>query len=225
MKITWKQCRNKSGKISLSTGNLKLVSSDETRFLIWNIPAKTTCPYRTKLCELLCYAVKAERNYPDCLPARLKNLEFSKTEDFVPFMIEAIHYICNLKAYKNAKKIVFRIHESGDFYNKKYLLKWVEIIKQCADVKNLVFMAYTKSFPFFIGLKIPKNFRIRASVWDDTKPEQLELIKKLGFPVYTVKNREEWKNLPRREKCFCADCGKCGKCWNTQNNNLYVELH
>jgi len=57
-----------------------------------------------------------------------------------------------------------RIHDSGDFYSIKYLLKWVNIAN---SNKEVIFYAYTKSIPFFKGtfqgkpiIKIPKNLKI-----------------------------------------------------------------
>ena len=80
---TWKEIEN---AVSLSTGNEKLISDENTRFLIWSIPAIKTCPFRTKHCEKDCYAVKAETAYPDVLPAREYNYLLSQTDLFVPFM-------------------------------------------------------------------------------------------------------------------------------------------
>ena len=74
---TWKEIEN---AVSLSTGNEKLISDENTRFLIWSIPAVKTCPFRTEHCEEACYAVKAETAYPDVLPAREYNYLLSQTD-------------------------------------------------------------------------------------------------------------------------------------------------
>ena len=71
-------------------GNKKLINTDTVRFMIWNIPAVVTCPFATEHCKHFCYARKAERVYPQVLPAREKNLEESKSEDFVANMIYTI---------------------------------------------------------------------------------------------------------------------------------------
>ena len=124
-------------------GNKKLKNNETTRFMIWNLPSVITCPYRTALCEKSCYAQKAERVYPQVLPSRERNLEESKQEDFVENMIFTIEKHLVSKAFQG-KKTVFRIHESGDFYNINYARKWVEIAKHFENDKRIIFLAYTK---------------------------------------------------------------------------------
>lgn len=219
--ITWKSIKE---KCYISTENKKYIPTDEVKFLIWSLPAKITCPYRTKHCEKMCYAVKAETAYPDALPSRMRNLTFTRTDEFVPFMIKALHYICNLPMYRKAKRIVFRIHESGDFYNQCYTDKWMEIIRACEDIKNLVFMAYTKSAVYFEKYDINSfsNLAIRGSIWDDTTPEQEKLLRK--HPIYTACEQAEWDNLPEVNKCHCKDCATCGKCWDSKEN-IWCVIH
>ena len=208
----------------MATGNKKYISTKEVRFLIWSIPAKITCPFRTKHCEKLCYAVKAEKAYKDALPSRMRNLAFSRLPMFVPFMVAALHYICNLPMYRKAKQIVFRIHESGDFYNQVYTDKWMDIVKACSDIPNLVFMAYTKSAVYFekYDLKEYSNLALRGSIWDDTTPEQEQLLRK--HPIYTACEQAEWDALPEENKCHCEDCAACGKCWNSKKD-IWCVIH
>ena len=97
---------------------------------------------------------------------------YTQKADFVARMIYTILYIA---AHTNKEKIIVRIHESGDFYNKAYVNKWLEIMDFCMIDKRIKFIAYTKSFPYFDGLELPGNFAFRASIWDDTKPEFLEI--------------------------------------------------
>lgn len=156
----------------LSNGNKKLKNTDKVRFIIWNLPAVITCPFRTPHCEGKCYARKAEKFYKDALPRRMKNFELSLKEDFVISMIEKIERRLKSKTYRDTLT-VFRIHESGDFYNKVYAMKWLEIARYFDGKYNIVFMAYTKSLPFFEGEKLPSNFVLRSSIWDDTKKNTL----------------------------------------------------
>lgn len=215
--ITWAILKGKKATVSISTENKKLQPTALVKFLIWSIPALLTCPFATALCKMFCYARKAERNYPDALPSRERNFRFSQTDAFVSFMIRAIHYICGLKAYKNAKRIVFRIHESGDFYNQRYADKWIAICNGCADIHNLLFMAYTKSAVYFEEYRksgtLPKNLRLRGSIWADTDPKQAELLRQ--YPIYSACSQEEWDALPEENKCHCEDCANCGKCWES----------
>lgn len=205
--------------LSVSRDNKKLVPNDTTNFIIWNLPAKITCPYATPHCKSLCYAIKSEVAYPDCLPSRMKHLEDSKRDDFVERMTLTILKV----AYGMRKKeLIVRIHESGDFYNKAYVEKWLKVMDNCKFDKRIKFIAYTKSFKFFDGVNLPKNFSLRASVWDDTKEEDLETIKRNNWNIYTaVKKFEKGDKFTR---CRCSDCATCGKCWKNYKD-IRCEIH
>lgn len=203
---------------NVSNGNKKLVSNSETRFVVWNLPAVTTCPYRTAMCEKACYALKAERVYPGCRPSRERNFEESRKEDFVDRMT---YTILKVRKASNAKTVVVRIHESGDFYNKEYAEKWLAIINACKG-ENIKFIAYTKSFPYFDGIDLPKAFALRASVWADTKKEHLETISRNNWNIYTAVERFEVGDSFTR--CRCADCATCGKCWKNYKD-IRCEIH
>lgn len=175
--MTFKQLSNNPGFIKLSHGNKKLKASDKIAFLVWNLPAVITCPFRTPHCEGSCYACKAERCYPSVTPSRMDHFEISKSEGFVDRMLYTIDAELTRKAHCG-KKIVFRIHESGDFYNKAYADKWIEIARHYEGNKRIEFLAYTKSVKFFDGVDLPSNLHILASVWDDTKADNLEIIER-----------------------------------------------
>ena len=212
--------------IPLSHGNKKLKNNARVSFLIWNLPAVITCPYATAHCKKCCYALKAERNYPACKPCRERHFELSRLDDFVLRMVFTISAELARPVNKN-KKIVFRIHESGDFYNKEYVKKWFEIMDYFKDEKRLVFVAYTKSVKYFDGIEIPENMRLLASVWDDTTPENLEIIKRNNFRIYTAYAGADLDNALKSgfAHCPCKDCGTCGLCWNNYTNNICCEIH
>ena len=230
-KMTWGLLKNKSGIVSLSDGNKKLVSDEFTRFIIWSLPAGKTCPFATEMCYNACYARKAEIAYPDCLPAREKNLAFSKTDEFVPFMIKALHYIASLKAYRNAEHITIRIHESGDFYSVEYLEKWLDIAEACKDITNLDMSAYTKSIPYLVqackdGYNLKTcGIRFISSIWADTKAERINETKTLNLPIYTAFEKGLFDK--EYEKCDCENCGHCRKCYKGEKacNRIAVEIH
>lgn len=222
----------KNNTIYLSTGNKKLKNNDTTRFLIWNLPACKTCPFATEHCKQLCYARKAERVYPQVLPCRENNLETSKQSDFVENMIAAIEKKLNSKAH-NGKLTLFRIHESGDFYNLEYTQKWVDICKHFEHDNRIIFLAYTKSLPYFEKLgynttDFPKNFIVRSSIWDDTKEGMLELTKALSMPIYTAYTKEELETQKSNKDftfCDCIDCGKCKACYFNKYKNIGCLIH
>lgn len=216
--------------MTLTEGNKKLKNTSLVSFYQWNILAVVTCPYRTQLCEKSCYAIKAERIYPTVRVRRSMNYEFSKTERFVPAMIEQIEY--ELQRKKNAgKTIFFRIHESGDFYNYEYLKKWHMIASHFKGNKRIVFMAYTKSLPFVKLLhkefgKENVNIVFKASEWDDTKQKFREMRHKLGLSVFTAYP----KNAIPKGFVTCpsmkgVNCGTCGLCYRQNSPNIAIEIH
>lgn len=209
-------------------GNLKLKNNDETRFMIWNIPAVITCPYRTAMCEKFCYARKAERMYPSCMAARERNYEITQQADFAERMIFTIR--AEMKSRKFAgKKIVFRIHESGDFYSVEYFRKWVKIANAFIDNDNIVFLAYTKSVAFYKSADIPANLVIRSSLWADTCAKSVEITKAFDIPVYTALSAHDMdvaeRNGLKFEKCRCEDCATCGKCWDKSIQTIITYIH
>lgn len=211
--------------LTLSLGNKKLVGDDANAFLIFNLPAVTTCPNRTPMCEKSCYAMKAQRLYPSVKKSREANLEDSKQLEFASQMIDTIKYYLAKKAVKG-KVVYFRIHESGDFYSREYLASWIKICKEFPEVH---FTAYTKSVRIverFIE-EIPSNLVIRFSVWDDTKPAQLAIANHLQLPIYTafIPHLLEKKVVEENyTKCDC-DCSKCKMCYSPDIHKLAVAIH
>lgn len=204
----------------ISDRNEKLVPSAVINFLIWNIPAVKTCPFRTKLCEEKCYAKKAEWYRPNALPARMDNFKASLLDSFVSDMTEII---LNKAKRQRKPQLIVRIHESGDFYNKAYAMKWLEIARNCAECDKITFIAYTKSFEYFNGVQLPKNFSLRASIWADTKPEQVKIVLKNQWPIYTAV--ESFTENDTFTQCRCADCATCGKCWDKTVPDIRCEIH
>lgn len=222
--------KNLNYNITLSNGNKKLKNTENVRFIIFNLPAVITCPCATDLCKLSCYAKKAERLYPDVLPCRERNFAESQKDSFVCDMIDRIESKINSKAYQN-KKVIVRIHESGDFYNKEYVKKWLSISLYFFMIygDRVVFMAYTKSLDFFQGETLPENFCLRASVWKDTCERARNMIYENDYPIYTALSAADIQKLKDMNisfyECKCSDCGECGKCWNKEEKNIIVKIH
>ena len=127
-----------NAKYHISDGNKKLVPNKDTAFLIWNIPAVTTCPFKTNMCKQSCYAVKAEKAYKQVLPSRPDNLKMS----LLPSFVDDMTHIIMDKAKKTRKpKLIVRVHESGDFYNQIYANKWLEIMHNCESESKITFIA------------------------------------------------------------------------------------
>ena len=98
----------------------------------FGIPALKTCPM-AKQCKDYCYANKGTYSWPVVKAAYEFRYQLSKGNKFIS---EA------LKELKSKRKLeAVRIHDSGDFYNEKYLNKWIEIAK---EMPEKTFYFYTK---------------------------------------------------------------------------------
>lgn len=207
---------------NVSHGNTKLQPTKGkggVKFIIWNLPCKKTCPFRTPHCEEKCYAQKSENLYKDCLPSRERNFQESLRNDFVERMV---YTITQYAIHNKEAKVIVRIHESGDFYNLEYTEKWLEIMDKCKYMDNVRFICYTKSFPYFDGRTLPKNLAFRASIWDDTKPEFLDMIKRNKWNIYTAVDK--FQKGDKFTRCRCSDCATCGKCWQKWKD-IRCEIH
>lgn len=190
----------------VSFGNLKLPKDT----MIFNIPAVSTCPFKTAFCTRSCYALKAERLYKAVKPAREHNLRITKREDFTEVMALTIE--------RHAHKIKrVRIHESGDFYRQSYLDAWFKVAKR---FPGITFYAYTKSFWLDFSAK-PDNFKLIASFDKTTPPDRRALYeksKRFFDNTFTVVERAARSTCP-------ADCSICDKCWTKKGLNITVNQH
>lgn len=125
----------------LTVGNHKLADTIAT----FDLPAaQHVCG---RVCDG-CYALKAQNMYKHVLPSRERKLEFTKSAEFVPKILQAVRTL-------NPKFV--RIHSSGEFYSQKYIDDWVAIVKACP---TWTFYAYTKRLNGFnfAEVKKQKNF-------------------------------------------------------------------
>lgn len=205
--------------LTISEGNMKYHNSEKIRFIIWNLPYKSTCPFATEVCKKICYAKKAETAYPDCNPSRVAHFEESKRNDFALRMAYTILSIAMKD--RTGRKVVVRIHESGDFYNLDYLKKWLDVMDMCKGA-NVQFLAYTKSFPFFDGRELPKNFSLRASIMEDTPQWLMDIINRNGWKTYRAV--EKFNKGDKFTRCRCKDCATCKKCWSNYSD-IRCEIH
>ena len=197
--------------ITLQYNNKKIVDTPRTAFLIFSLPAVITCPQANTGCLKACYARRDER-FPSVRKYRLANLAAARRADFVDAMSAAIHAAIytkrgNLRKRFVNKRIVMRLHESGDFFSRSYMLSWYEIARRFPEIQ---FFTYTKSFNIYaacVDCK-PSNFVVRASLWEDaTTAEEKALAERLGMPVYTVLEDTTGADYV----CDCeGGCGACG---------------
>ena len=117
-----------------------------------DLPAGISCP--TKCPD--CYAMKAERLYPDSYNHRLVNYFLAR--DSLPYFLESL--FADLAWLGDGS--VIRIHSSGDFFSLSYAKGVYQTISKFPDIR---FFAFTKS-PWAWVPKLPKNLNLI----DSTKP-------------------------------------------------------
>ena len=189
--------------LSISKDNSKL---DHPYF---SLPAGFTCPFANKCKTLVprdrkkidnkllqqygdmrCYAGSEEARYPNAQKMRWTNkdlLDKFDQQGKTNLILNSLNYFIQ----NNGKFDVFRIHESGDFYDMEYFDSWIEVARQ---KPNILFYAYTKSLPFWVERigNIPNNFKLIASVGG--KRDDLISKHDLRYAI-VVNSPEEAKNL------------------------------
>lgn len=209
----------------LAMGNGKLGRS----ICHFDLPAVTTCPGRSSVCERVCYA-RRHRFRTRAVQRRLRwCLRQSRRTDFTDRMVGEI---------RRTGAIVVRIHVSGDFYSADYASKWLEVARRQPGVR---FYCYTRSWrvagvaPVLEQLASQENCRVWYSadaetglpdprppgvrvaclqaVGDDV-PESADLLfrvprlRREPVPLPVVCPHEAPQGAERG-----MNCGSCGRCW------------
>lgn len=150
--------------------------NEKLKYPYFSLPTNITCPgalaCRTNMYnkeknkiqnfgEFTCYAQNIENIYPHTKKRNQYNYNLllkCHTEEELTNLIDY-----SFKVTFPIKPRIFRIHESGDFYNQMYFDAWVNVAK--LNPKT-IFYAYTKSLKFWVARlnEIPNNLRLVASV-------------------------------------------------------------
>ena len=167
--------------MSLLSSNSKLKKDGIFNFTLPAYKSQSgliTCPM-AKDCIANCYARQGCYQFSNVRNKHEKNLQATQNNDFSLNMI--------IDIIENKAEIV-RIHDSGDFYSREYVAKWLTVIDAMPHVQ---FYAYTKSFHMFEGLILPDNFRLIQSCGgtlpvDESKPhskvfDSHEALNKAGY--------------------------------------------
>jgi len=142
--------------MNLLTQNSKLKKTSKAldlRVFNFGIPAyksasgKLTCPMADE-CVKFCYAKKGAYIWSNVQPAFEKRYQLSKTIEFIDAM--------NAEIRKKRPDYV-RVHDSGDYYSRSYLAKWITIAKQNPDVR---FYSYTNMVDMILKTNLPDNYDI-----------------------------------------------------------------
>ena len=178
--------------MNLLTQNTKIKETGDKlnkRVFNFSIPAyksqtcKVTCPFADK-CIKFCYAQKGNyKRFPSVRNGMEKKYQLTKEPNFVDLMNKEI---------QKKKPDFIRVHDSGDYYSKAYLDKWLTIAKENPKVK---FYSYTNSIKFIKELQeIPRNFDFifsdsgkQVNLIDKSKDrhtkifDSIESLNKLGY--------------------------------------------
>jgi hypothetical protein len=142
--------------MNLLTQNTKLKkTSKELGLRVFNfgIPAyksasgKLTCPMADS-CVKFCYAKKGAYIWSNVKPAFEKRYQLSKTDMFVDAMNAEI---------RKKKPDYVRVHDSGDYYSRAYLKKWIDIANSNPNVR---FYSYTNMIDMILKTSLPDNYDI-----------------------------------------------------------------
>jgi len=147
---------NKEEVMNLLTQNTKLKRTSKNlglRVFNFGIPAyksasgKLTCPM-ADACVKFCYAKKGAYIWSNVQPAFEKRYQLSKTDKFVEAMNTEI---------RKKKPDYIRVHDSGDYYSRAYLQKWIQVAIHNPDVK---FYSYTNMVDLMLNTSLPDNYDI-----------------------------------------------------------------
>ena len=142
--------------MNLLTQNSKLKkTSKELGLRVFNfgIPAyksasgKLTCPMADS-CVKFCYAKKGAYIWSNVKPAFEKRYQLSKTDKFVDAINAEI---------RKKKPDYVRVHDSGDYYSRAYLKKWIDIANSNPNVR---FYSYTNMIDMMLKTSLPSNYDI-----------------------------------------------------------------
>jgi hypothetical protein len=99
-------------------------------------------------CVKFCYAKKGAYIWSNVQPAFEKRYQLSKTDEFIDAMNNEI---------KRKKPDYIRVHDSGDYYSRAYLNKWIQIAIRNPKVR---FYSYTNMVALAKSAKLPLNYDI-----------------------------------------------------------------
>jgi hypothetical protein len=210
----------------LALGNAKLGRAIHH----FDLPAVSTCPGRSGVCEAVCYATRG-RFHADQVRDRLAwCLRQSRRKGFADRMVAEV---------RRKGALVVRVHVSGDFYDAGYAARWLGVFRRCPVTR---FYFYTRSWrvaevvPVLSEMAELENVRAWYSADSETGlPESIPegvrvawlqvaedepVLGDLLFRDTPVRQTRPLASLP----VVCANetpagrrhgvnCGNCGHCW------------
>ena len=142
--------------MNLLTQNSKIKKTSKhfgVKLMNFGIPAyksasgKLTCPM-ADACVKFCYAKKGAYIWSNVQPAFEARYQLSKTDKFVDAVNDEI---------RRKKPDYVRVHDSGDYYSKAYLNKWIAVAIHNPTVR---FYSYTNMIDMIKKTNLPENYDI-----------------------------------------------------------------
>lgn len=131
----------------------------KARIVNFNLPAGITCPCRGE-CEKYCYAKTGNYTFSSTADSIMVHYLVSQHDEFTELMVRDLERLYSRAMEKGLEKFYVRLHDSGDFYSKEYLLKWVQIAQ---SLPHIMFYGYTKSISMVKSVALPANMVITFS--------------------------------------------------------------
>lgn len=193
--------------LGFSNGNTKL------EWPYFSLPAGYTCPMATvcknfaskpgkkfsdgksikkgKEAEMLCYAARAQAQYPAVKNKVFRNMDLimdANKEGGEAAMTELL--LKSLKYHDLDKVKLFRIHESGDFFNNNYMKAWINVAN---ELSGTLFYAYTTSIPLWVSLRgsVPSNLKLIASMDKNNAKTIIDNNLRYSVVVYSPEQAKE----------------------------------
>ncbi len=179
--------------------------------LIFNMQSATDCSSKKKgLCKLCnkCYAMKAERMYPQVLPFRRKQAQYWENTDIADMIKD---FDKTLSRMRNKPKY-FRFNESGDFTT-CYDIQSIEFIASCFP--DIQFYIYTHRTDLIKKYYIKRKKAVVSNLCINISNTKVN-----GFNQFLAVDKYSEKNA----KCP-GDCRQCNLCKTNKNITIEVLKH
>ena len=218
----------KYGTFEYSKGNLKI----GTDTIIFNMGSATNCPSKLAgLCDINCYAMKAENMYPLCMPYRDRQEAYwlsHSADEIAMDLCGALH------RHRRTVRFV-RINESGDLHSSECLTKLIKIAKIVRDMfPKVVMYTYThrsdivnsKTADRLKSHKVSKNLVINCSNFQRKGLNTFQAIPDIRVHSMAQISKVKDKILNFGVDFACmGDCSVCGYCKKSHGKKIGVPLH
>lgn len=224
-------------KLQLQFQNGKLIGDEKTEFIIFStVPASCSipefCPGSTELCREGCYCVNAWRRFKKYRDMRVLNSRFMMLPASLIIRIytEFIFLILSENKFENeGKRILFRVHESGELIDAEYSRVIYNIIKNFEELNFLNFSLYTKNYEAIkneeYNLLNLNNLNLKFSIFPDSNIPENEPENINKYITITEEYKTE-KSIDENLICT-GECNRCMNCYSRgiKNSRKYVILH